>query len=1100
MGFAGDVLKGIDAERRSGGLGGLAGLRGLEDSPPTIDEVRAADPGEGIISSVLLAPVRAAQGLLDGIGYVDATTRAGVGRLLGVQGSGEETPLGPAPSGRELLGLGPGTKGTFESGDIAGTAADVLLSPLNLLGVGSLSKAGQAAKALEEVSAAQKAYALTKQAKKAAELEPRIAEVLAEHGTLGTKSTLGLQIPGLTASAIRDAELADPASKLRYGKTLAEQGRLGQRSLLSIGFPGLGETSLLPSAANEAALGAIGKTYERFAGAPLRPLYNAVFRPAGKLGELGYDTLVDTTVREGERAGVRLGEGQALRTTEALDKAAVSDADVLRVRDVLQRGAQKFEQDYVTQFGKPPKESVLRKLTLDRGIEGGDAARKLTMLGLEHTGVRTKLAGEIADVQAELAGREARINAQIAQRKAAGQKLGWLPARIAQVRKAAARKILPLAAKADIGDQLASALPPDIAAEVGRLAAVTGKELSKDRGAGVRVSALTDPLLGYVHRAVSPGGRELADNLLKLGVQEDEGLRVVRQFTSEADFTKRRSEALRGLGVLQANDWLAEQARKNATAALANAAATPEQRRAASKVIELLDRGARFFDENPEISVLRRLASGGEARGAARLMAGVVEMFAVPKDLAGPGSLSVPEFLERAGLGKLRGVVLPESKGGIERALQSTGLADLHVPQKYAQAALQSRRVLENPQELRGMLRLFTQVNSLARIGATLPRPGYYARNLMGNVYNMWLAGFRDVGKMGRAYNLLRREASDTLDKAERRLLARAVDLGAIDSGAAAEVRQLTNEAGLLGDKTRLAKIGSGVVDVGLAVNRRIENTSKLALYLDGKAKGLSDTEAAQRVRKYLFDYTDISPVERNYLRRLAFFYTFQRFNLPLQIESILKNPQTFRAYGLATGRIGESVQRELLPQWQANQGLISTGQDENGQRSFVSLGLPPEDIFRYSDEGGGLRRVGQKVLSNLVPALRVPLEGITGVALGTGLPLRGRPADQAIAAALPPQLAQDASLLLGAETAGPTAGVSGVLRRIGESGGEADKLARIGISFATGISPVVTDDAKAQRQQRREAAQQIKDRMDSAGVPDDDPRRKAVNRALRTK
>lgn len=1074
VGFTRDVLKGLDAARSSGGLGGLDGLRGLDDAPPGIDQVRAVDPGEGYLSTALLAPVRAAQGLLEGIGYVDATTRAAAGNLLGVTGTGQETLLGAAPSGRELLGLGPGTKGTFESGDIPGAAVDLLLSPLNLLGVGALGKAGKAAKALEEAGAAQKAYAATGQLSKAADLAPRVAALTGE----------------LTASG----------APLQLGKTLAEQGRLGQRSLLSIGFPGLGSTSLLPRAADEAALGAIGRGYERIIGAPLRPIYNAVFRPAGKIGEVGYDALVDASAREGERAGVRLGEAQALKTRQALDATTVAKADVDRVRTVLQQGAQKFERDYVTQFGKAPKDRILRQLTLDRGLDSGDAARNLTMLGLEHTGVRPQLARQIGDIQAVAARRVNRLTFEMRQRQAAGQAVGWLPARIAQVRKAAARKILPLASKAQIGDDLAAALPPDIAAEVGRLAAVTGRELRKDQGVGVRVSALTDPLLGYVHRSVSPAGRELADAALNLGVRDDDSLRIVRQFTSEADFTKRRTEALRGLGVLQSNEWMADNLRRNATAALGNAAATPEQRKAAARVIELLDRGARFFDENPEISVLRRLASGGEARGAARLMSGVVEMFAVDRKLAGPNSISVPDFLERAGLGKIRGTVLPQSSDAIGRALKSTGLADLHIPAQYADAALQSRRVIENPPELRGMLRLFTQINSLARIGATLPRPGYYARNLMGNVYNMWLAGFRNPSYMGRAYDLLRREASGSLNQAEKTLLARAVDLGAIDSGAAAEVRQLTNEAGLLGDKTRLGKLGSAAVDAGLAVNRRIENTSKLALFLDGRAKGLSSGEAANRVRKYLFDYTEISPVERNYLRRLAFFYTFQRFNLPLQIESILRNPQTFRAYGLATGRIGESVQRELLPEWQANQGLISTGQDQDGQRTFVSLGLPAEDLFRYSDEGGGLRRTGQKLLGNLVPSLRVPLEGIAGVSLGTGLPLRNRPADQAISALLPPQLAQDAALLLGAETAGPTAGVSGIARRIGESGGDPGKLARIGASFLTGVSPIATDDEKARRQQRREAAQQIKDRMDSAGVPSDDPRRKIINRALRTK
>jgi hypothetical protein len=47
-------------------------------------------------------------------------------------------------------------------------------------------------------------------------------------------------------------------------------------------------------------------------------------------------------------------------------------------------------------------------------------------------------------------------------------------------------------------------------------------------------------------------------------------------------------------------------------------------------------------------------------------------------------------------------------------------------------------------------------------------------------------------------------------------------------------------------------------------------------------------------VKKYLFDYGDLTNIERNVLNRVFFFYSWTRKNLPLQLHSLVTTPWKF--------------------------------------------------------------------------------------------------------------------------------------------------------------------------------------------------------------
>lgn len=206
-----------------------------------------------------------------------------------------------------------------------------------------------------------------------------------------------------------------------------------------------------------------------------------------------------------------------------------------------------------------------------------------------------------------------------------------------------------------------------------------------------------------------------------------------------------------------------------------------------------------------------------------------------------------------------------------------------------------------------------------------LPFPKYHLRNEIGNVITMMMAGWRPVGKglksAGDAGRILR--AMDLADVKILKNLEFVTDSGRIYRGT--DIADMILRSGLIDTgevgqtigaktgtlkkalldiqtstgtdklKTILKKINpfgqdSILMNVGGKVGGAIENHAKVTLYLDQLIKGVSPQDAANTVRKYLFDYSDLTTFESQYIKRLAYFYTWFRKNLALQFNNLF-NP-----------------------------------------------------------------------------------------------------------------------------------------------------------------------------------------------------------------
>ena len=120
----------------------------------------------------------------------------------------------------------------------------------------------------------------------------------------------------------------------------------------------------------------------------------------------------------------------------------------------------------------------------------------------------------------------------------------------------------------------------------------------------------------------------------------------------------------------------------------------------------------------------------------------------------------------------------------------------------------------------------------------------------------------------------------------------------------------------------------------GKAIGRGIEDTSRIALYVDGIEKGLDPNDALSRVHQYLFDYTDLTHTELN-LKNYSRFYTWMRKNTALQARILTSTPGS----ALAMQRLVVHLQKEMfgfqedfegkfLPDWAQDTGYLFSPND----------------------------------------------------------------------------------------------------------------------------------------------------------------------------
>lgn len=200
---------------------------------------------------------------------------------------------------------------------------------------------------------------------------------------------------------------------------------------------------------------------------------------------------------------------------------------------------------------------------------------------------------------------------------------------------------------------------------------------------------------------------------------------------------------------------------------------------------------------------------------------------------------------------------------------------------------------------------------------ATAVRPRYHTRNVVGNIYNSVVLGNMNIRQMPKAAKLQLGKYIDELatssssagkiykklfpKKPSLQMIDNAIEDGVINKGFFAMDLHDMAEASLKSDD--LSKVINSATKDPAAIYKipvlkqwlkasqnigtAIENNARLSLYMDRIGKGYTRSQARRYVDKYLFNYMTGLGEGDKIIKRIIPFWSWQRFNTPLQIESL---------------------------------------------------------------------------------------------------------------------------------------------------------------------------------------------------------------------
>lgn len=243
-------------------------------------------------------------------------------------------------------------------------------------------------------------------------------------------------------------------------------------------------------------------------------------------------------------------------------------------------------------------------------------------------------------------------------------------------------------------------------------------------------------------------------------------------------------------------------------------------------------------------------------------------------------------------------------------------------------------KALMEPATLNGFQKVAFKVQSIWKPYATIIRPGFNVRNAESNILMNFLAGVRNPKFYTDAVSVQRGKATGYLAKVKDW----ALQDGIIDSGFfvgdVAKDYSAVSRALEGGSESIAGKVGrqflpeGKVLGTGQKVASAVEGNARLAHYIWALDQGMTREQAARSVKKYLFDYGELTPFEQRVLKPGIAFYTYARKITPLMTAELAKHPGILsaQAHLRDTFNEGNEPGGSATPDWMLGQGQFFTG------------------------------------------------------------------------------------------------------------------------------------------------------------------------------
>ena len=301
-----------------------------------------------------------------------------------------------------------------------------------------------------------------------------------------------------------------------------------------------------------------------------------------------------------------------------------------------------------------------------------------------------------------------------------------------------------------------------------------------------------------------------------------------------------------------------------------------------------------------------------------------------------------------------------------------------YIMPKYAVADYRNTIQKEYGSYKNGILKMYDKLQNIFKSMAVMS-PSFHINNALGNIYNSYteigskilspklnkvMFQLLETKKDGNFAGYTYQELRDEINKA---------DIG-LGSGQlvqdANDARKLARHEDIK-EPNALQKIAGFVPKNLNKLNReivggRVEGYSKVVNFLSHIESGKSIEEAVDLANKVMFDYSDLTDVEQNVMKRIIPFYTFIRKNVPLQIEQMANKPKAYAPFI----KFLEDSQNNLTPEEKRLQPSSLGSSIPIGGGKYLSLNLPFMDMDKATNP--------TSLFGMLTPLAKMGVENLT--------------------------------------------------------------------------------------------------------------------------
>jgi len=294
--------------------------------------------------------------------------------------------------------------------------------------------------------------------------------------------------------------------------------------------------------------------------------------------------------------------------------------------------------------------------------------------------------------------------------------------------------------------------------------------------------------------------------------------------------------------------------------------------------------------------------------------------------------------------------------------------------------------------------------------GTTLVSPGFHLRNLFGNMFNSYAAGM-DLASQGKYLTT----AVTELDEFQKigKKLAQGLDLtssereifdvvrGYFEGGTSQTHRGIRDleqlKAGVDASKG-VGKFKTGynnVLKFNFNVAEKMDDVQRYALYRWALDTTGDTRKASNKVAEALFDYSHLTPFEKDYMKRIFPFYTFMKNNFVFQAKQIFANPKAYartgRAYKYAIEDLAGYSPEDLPDYATENMWLpipMTVTKGDTKAIAFLKANLPLSDFTEL------VENPFSKGVTSLTAPVKLLIEFGAGRDMFTGAPLQNFPGE----------------------------------------------------------------------------------------------------------